>query len=202
MADETKKLADEAPTDDNGRLRLNRMLLRDAMPAEFAYNDGLKTLSDKGAGNLSSIAFAFFLLGRVIGAALMGRKPAHKVLGTFGWVNVLVCALVIAKLGWISVAAVFASYFFMSIMFPTIFALGIAGLGTQSKKKASAFIVMSITGGALMPKLMGHLGDVYNMSAAFWVPFVCFILIGLYGMNWSKLSQIDDARGVKVSGGH
>ncbi len=200
LAEETKKLAEEAPTDDNGRLRLNRMLLRDAMPAEFAYNDSFKSLSDKGAGNLSAIAFAFFLLGRITGAGIMRRASAHKVLGLYGWVNVAVCGLVIAKLGWISVFAVFASYFFMSIMFPTIFALGISGLGTQSKKKASAFIVMSITGGALMPKFMGHLGDVFNMSAAFWMPFACFVLIGLYGFNWSRLSHLEDARGVNVSG--
>ena len=202
LADDTKKLAEEAPTEDNARLRLNRMLLRDAMPGEFAYNDNIKSLSDKGAGNLSAIAFAFFLLGRITGAGLMRRASAHKVLGLYGWVNVLVCGLVIAKLGWLSVVAVFASYFFMSIMFPTIFALGISGLGTQSKKKASAFIVMSITGGALMPKFMGHLGDVFNMSAAFWMPFVCFVLIGLYGFNWSRLSHLDDARGINPTGGH
>jgi len=89
------------------------------------------------------------------------------VLGSYALVNAVLCGVVVLKLGWISVAAVFGSFFFMSVMFPTIFALGIHGLGPQSKKKASAFIVMSITGGALMPKLMGHLGDVYNMSVSF-----------------------------------
>jgi FHS family L-fucose permease-like MFS transporter len=77
--------------------------------------------------------------------------------------NVIVCGLVVLKLGWISAAAVFLSFLFMSIMFPTIFALGIYGLGTQAKK-ASAYIVMAIIGGAIMPKLMGYLGDIYNMS--------------------------------------
>jgi FHS family L-fucose permease-like MFS transporter len=87
-------------------------------------------------------------------------------------------------------------------MFPTIFALGIFGLGSQSKKKASAFIVMSITGGALMPKLMGRLGDVYDMSTSFWMPLGCFVLILLYGFCWSKLSQADGIVGLKTSGGH
>ena len=64
------------------------------------------------------------------------------------------CLLVFLKLGWLSVVCVFLSYFFMSIMFPTIFALGIFGLGERAKK-ASAFIVMAIMGGAILPKLMG-----------------------------------------------
>ena len=152
-------------------------------------------ISDKGASNLSSIAFVFFLLGRISGAALLKKTAAHKILGLYALINIGVCALIIAKLGWISVGCVFLSYFFMSIMFPTIFALGIFGLGSQSKKKASAFIVMSITGGALMPKFMGHLGDVYNMSAAFWMPLVCFIFIAIYGFFWSKFSQSEGALG-------
>jgi FHS family L-fucose permease-like MFS transporter len=100
------------------------------------------------------------------------------------------------------VLCVFVSYFFMSIMFPTIFALGIYGLGSQSKKKASAFIVMSITGGALMPKFMGHLGDIYNMSAAFWMPLGCFILIAAYAFAWSILSGHESLQGLKAGGGH
>jgi FHS family L-fucose permease-like MFS transporter len=106
------------------------------------------------------------------------------------------------KLGWLSVAAVFGTYFFMSIMFPTIFALGIFGLGPDSKKKASAFIVMSITGGALMPKLMGRIGDLHGMSMSFLMPLACFVFIALYGFFWSKLSQSEGVVGMKTSGGH
>jgi FHS family L-fucose permease-like MFS transporter len=90
----------------------------------------------------------------------------------------------------------------MSIMFPTIFALGIFGLGPDSRKKASAFIVMSITGGALMPKLMGRLGDLYNMSTSFLMPLVCFALIACYGFFWSKLSKADNMTGVSLNKGH
>jgi FHS family L-fucose permease-like MFS transporter len=172
------------------------------MPGILPYDETTMGISDKGAGQLSSIAFVFFLLGRLTGAALLKKSSAHKVLGTYGAISMVVCALIIAKLGWISVLCVFLSYFFMSIMFPTIFALGIFGLGAQSKKKASAFIVMSITGGALMPKFMGHLGDVYNMSAAFWMPLGCFIFIALYGFYWSKLSGSDGVISSDVTTGH
>jgi FHS family L-fucose permease-like MFS transporter len=90
------------------------------------------------------------------------------------------------KLGWLSAGALFLTYFFMSIMFPTIFSLGIHGLGARAKK-ASSFIVMAIMGGAIMPKVMGHIGDVYGMSAAFVIPLICFILIALYSFLWPKL---------------
>ena len=198
----TQQLVTDNPTTDNARLRLNRHLLQDAFPKALPYEDGVFAISDKGAGMLSSFAFGFFLLGRLVGAFLMKKSPAHKILGLFALLNVGICGLIIAKLGWLSVACVFLSYFFMSVMFPTIFALGIFGLGSQSKKKASAFIVMSITGGALMPKFMGHLGDVYNMSASFWMPLACFVLILLYGFCWPKLSRANGMVEIKTSGGH
>jgi FHS family L-fucose permease-like MFS transporter len=76
----------------------------------------------------------------------------------------------------------------MSIMFPTIFALGIFGLGARAKK-ASAFIVMAIMGGAILPKLMGAVADKYDMSRGFIVPMVCFAFVALYGLTWSKLAK-------------
>jgi fucose permease len=198
----TQVLAAKTDRTEHDTIRLNRLLLQDAMPNVLAYQNGVLALSDKGAGILSSIAFGFFLLGRVTGAWLLKRAPAHKTLGLYALVNVGVCALIIGQLGWLSVFCVFLSYLFMSIMFPTIFALGIHGIGSQSKKKAAAFIVMSITGGALMPKFMGHLGDVYNMSVAFWMPLVCFALIAIYGFFWSKLSQSEAVVGTQASGVH
>jgi FHS family L-fucose permease-like MFS transporter len=109
------------------------------------------------------------------------------------------------KLGWISVAALFLIYFFLSVGFPTIFALGIWGLGKRAKI-ASAYIVMAIMGGAIMPKLMGWLSDKYGtisgwygrmdqsaqnnnlMTPGFVMPLICFLLIALYAFNWSRLS--------------
>jgi FHS family L-fucose permease-like MFS transporter len=89
----------------------------------------------------------------------------------------------------------------MSIMFPTIFALGIFGLGARAKK-ASSFIVMAIMGGAILPKLMGAVADKWDMSRGFAVPMVCFSLVALYGFSWSKFSKADSMSGVKIAGGH
>lgn len=159
-------------------------------------------INEMGAARLQSMAFTLFFLGRVTGSALLRWAPAHRALGTYALVNVGLCAIVIAKLGWISVAAVFLTFFFMSISFPTIFALGIFGLGAQAKKQASAFIVMSITGGALMPKIMGHLGDVYDMSVSFLMPLGCFALIALYAFAWPRLSRADGGAVTPPRTGH
>ena len=96
--------------------------------------DGLLHISDTGASTLASVGFICFLAGRVIGSGLLRKFSAHKVLGLYGVLNVLICFLIFSKLGWVSVACVFLSYFFMSIMFPTIFALGIFGLGIRAKR--------------------------------------------------------------------
>ncbi len=165
--------------------------------------DGAWFVNEKGATRLLGyVGFVLFCAGRFVGSLVINKFPAHRVLGTYAFLNVLLCGVVVMKVGWLSVAAVFLSFFFMSVMFPTIFALGIHGLGAQSKKKASAFIVMSITGGALMPKLMGHLGDVYNMSVSFWMPLACFLFIAGYGFLWSRLSKTEGIVGLKGIVGH
>jgi MFS transporter, FHS family, L-fucose permease len=153
--------------------------------------DGAYYVNEKGATFLlGAIGFPLFLLGRATGSAMLRKFKAHKMLGGYAVANVILCGIVMLKLGWISVASVFLSFFFMSIMFPTIFALGINGLGVQAKK-ASGFIVMAIMGGAIMPKLMGHLGDVYGMSFSFLMPMVCFAIVATYGYLWAKLSKAD-----------
>jgi FHS family L-fucose permease-like MFS transporter len=162
------------------------------------HNNGILGLSDKGASTLASVAFGFFLAGRVIGAGLLKKFPAHKVLATFAALSGLCSLLVFLNFGWLSASALFLTYFFMSIMFPTIFSLGIYGLGGRAKK-ASSFIVMAIMGGAIMPKLMGHVADKHGMSAGFIVPLVCFILVGCYGFFWSHLSGTEGVTGTSVA---
>jgi MFS transporter, FHS family, L-fucose permease len=151
--------------------------------------NGTLYVNEQGAARLQGLlGFGLFFLGRLSGSALLGKLAPHRLLGTYSLVNVLCCAIVVMKFGWLSVLAVFLSFFFMSISFPTIFALGIHGLGSNAKK-ASAFLVMAIVGGALLPKLMGHVGDVYDMSIAFLVPLVCFAGIAIYGYAWPALAR-------------
>ncbi len=164
--------------------------------------EGSHFVNEKGATFLlGTIGFPLFLLGRATGAAIMRKLKAHRVLGTYALLNVFLCGIVVLKLGWLSVTSVFLSFLFMSIMFPTIFALGIYGLGVQAKK-ASGFIVMAIIGGAIMPKLMGYLGDVYNMSVGFIMPLFCFALVSVYGFFWPKLSKAEGLSEISTTKGH
>ena len=163
--------------------------------------NGVLGISNKGAANLASLAFVCFLLGRITGAGLLKKYSAHKILGLYGLLNVVTTFLIFSKLGWASVACVFLSYFFMSIMFPTIFALGIFGLGAQTKQ-ASAYIVMAIMGGAILPKLMGFVADKYDMSRGFIVPMACFVFIAFYAFNWPKFAKAESLHVESTGGGH
>ncbi|MCS6244409.1 MAG: MFS transporter [Opitutus sp.] len=165
------------------------------------HKNGQLGLSDKGASTLASVGFMFFLGGRVLGSALLKKFAAHKVLATFAGLAGLCSLLVFCKFGWVSAIALFLTYFFMSIMFPTIFSLGIHGLGSRAKQ-ASSFIVMAIMGGAIMPKLMGHIADLNGMSAGFIIPLVCFIWVTGYSLLWSKLSGSTGVLGLDASKGH
>jgi FHS family L-fucose permease-like MFS transporter len=166
-----------------------------------AGKQGAFAISDKGASNLASLAFVFFLLGRFTGAGLLRKYAAHKILGIYAVLNVVATFIVFCKFGWPSALCVFLSYFLMSVMFPTIFALGIFGLGTRAKR-ASSYIVMAIMGGALLPKVMGYVADKFDMSRGFIVPMFCFVLVAVYGFAWPKLSKAESLRSVNLSAGH
>ena len=164
--------------------------------------NGAYFLTEKGATSLMSLmAFPLFLIGRFTGSFILRVTKAHSMLGLYAIINVILMFVIVAKLGWISVAAVFLSFFFMSIMFPTIFSLGIFGLGEKSKL-ASSFIVMAIMGGAVLPKVMGAIADKDGMSAGYVMPAVCFGVIALYGFFWTKLSGSDGLSSVKIRTGH
>ena len=177
-------------------IRLNRTLLESTYPAgEISRSPHLETslyrITDQGAGTLLSFgAFGLFLLGRFTGSLALRFIKAHSMLAFYSLANVLMMVLVMFPLGWWSVAGLFLSFFFMSITYPTIFALGIHGLGEQTKKAAS-FIVMSIVGGAIMPLFMGWLADNWGMRTGFLMPLICFVFIALYGAMWQKLEAKD-----------
>ena len=165
------------------------------------HPNGALGFSNKGASNLASLGFLCFLIGRFTGSAILKKFAAHTVLGLYSAASVVLCLLIFCKLGWVSVISVFLTYFFMSIMFPTIFALGIFGLGERAKK-ASSFIVMAIMGGAILPKVMGAVGDKYDLSRGFIVPMLCFAVVAVYGFMWPRLSKAEGMHGVSTTGGH
>ena len=110
------------------------------------------------------------------------------MLAAYSAANVIMMLCVVLKLGWVSVGALFLSFFFMSISYPTIFALAIYDLGEQTKR-ASSYLVMAILGGAIMPLFMGWLADNWGMRGGFLMPLGCFLAIAAYAVFWSRLSR-------------
>lgn len=136
--------------------------------------------SPEKAGYLLSLGFAFFMAGRFSGSVLMTWFKPNQMLALYAAINIFAMLLVVLGLGWVSIIALYLNYFCMSIMFPTIFALGIKDLGGLTKK-GSSFLVMTIVGGAICPVFMGWIADVSNMAVGFLVPLVCFIFIAWFG---------------------
>ena len=138
---------------------------------------------------LGAIGFVLFTAGRFCGSAVISRFKPHLVLAVYAIINVGLTVVCMGG-GKPGLYALFGTFFFMSVMFPTIFALGIRGLGDYTKLGAS-MIVMSIVGGAIAAPFMGHIADTHSMRVGFVVPLVCFVLIALYGLVWQKLESKD-----------
>lgn len=134
-----------------------------------------------------AIGFALFMIGRMSGSYLMRFLNPTRMLALYALMCCLLLPVVSAGLGWTSLICLYGVFFFMSIMFPTIFALGIKDLGPKTKK-ASSFIVMSIVGGAVFPPLMGLIADKTSMSIGFFAPIPFFIFILYYAMRGHKVS--------------
>ena len=129
-----------------------------------------------------------FWIGRLTGAWLMKYIRPERLLLAYALINTVLSLVVVLQLGWPSVIALFSTYFFMSLMFPTIFALGIRGLGPLTKK-ASSFLVMAVAGGAFCPPLMGLVADHKGMAIAFLIPLGCFAFIAWFAAFGSKLKS-------------
>jgi FHS family L-fucose permease-like MFS transporter len=153
----------------------------------FITDESLQPHFEKAYGPyFLSIGFALFMLGRMSGSYLMSFIKPNKLLTLYAALCVLLLPVVGGGYGWFSIIALYLIFFFMSIMFPTIFALGIKELGPQTKK-ASSFIVMSIVGGALFPPLMGWIADISSMSIGFLAPIPLFIYIVFYATAGHKI---------------
>lgn len=135
-----------------------------------------------------SLGFLLFMTGRITGSAFMKYVKPAKLLAFYTLAVCILLPLVASEQGWISLLALYGVFFFMSIMFPTIFALAIKGLGTQTKQGA-AFLVMAVAGGAVFPPLMGFIADTYGMATGFFVPIPLFLFILYYAVNGYKVKK-------------
>jgi FHS family L-fucose permease-like MFS transporter len=141
------------------------------------------------AGYFWTIALAGFMIGRFAGTFFMRFIKPAKLLSLYAAINILLLVVALTTKGEVAIYATIATPFFMSIMFPTIFALGIKDLGEEAKI-GSSFLVMSIIGGAFVPVVMGYISDkTGSMQNAYIMPLLCFAVILYFGLKGHKIKM-------------
>ncbi len=146
-------------------------------------------ISETEAAVYSSFAGGAFLAGRFAGTFFMRFISPAKLLAVYAVICTLLCLVIIFAQGMMTLYASIGVAFFMSIMFPTIFALGIQDIGADTKA-GSSLIIMSIVGGAILPPLLGYIADrTGNMQYGYVVPLVCFIFIFYFGWKGHRHAE-------------
>ncbi len=158
------------------------------------FSQQVAGIEEKAAAMLLAAALFGFMIGRFIGTFLMRFIPPARMLAIYSMINVVLLLFAVVAHGKLSVYALIGSEFFMSIMFPTIFSLGIQGLGSKTKT-GSSLLIMSIVGGAIFPIIMGRISDMSSMQMAYIVPALCFLVVFFYalrhlGVKKLKLSAV------------
>jgi len=139
------------------------------------------------AADYLSIGGFAFLVGRFLGTALMKYFKPQNLLTTYAIICVLLCTVAIFGKGMMTIYALIGICFFMSIMFPTIFSLGIKQLGADTEM-ASSLIIMSIVGGAILPRVFGLISDAAgNIQMGYIVPLISFAIVGYFGWKGSTV---------------
>jgi FHS family L-fucose permease-like MFS transporter len=137
-------------------------------------------LPEKPAGYLLSGSLAAFCVGRFSSTVLMRYVRPNVLMGAYSLVNVALVAIAVVFPGWVGMWSIFLTSFFMSLMFPTIFALGIKGLGLNTKAGGS-LLVMAVAGGGVFTPVIGLVSKTSGMATAMLVPLVCYAFIAWYG---------------------
>lgn len=149
----------------------------------FFINYALESNPDMSSGTagilLSVGCMGMFFIGRLLSSIFMRWMRPALLLTLFGTLSSVCMVMVVCKLGVVSFVSLFLTYFFMAPMFPTIFALGLKGMGVHTKK-ASSLLVMTIVGGAVFPVFMGIIGK-DDISLGYLLPLGAFVFIALYG---------------------
>lgn len=140
---------------------------------------------EKDLANYLLASLVIFMVGRFVATALMVKFKPSLLMMAYAIINVLLCALAVIFPSHLGMLALVATSFFMSLMFPTIFALSIKGLGEQSKA-GSSLVIMAIIGGAALTALMGFVSDISSIHTAVLVPLVCFVVIAAYARNCTR----------------
>ncbi len=143
-------------------------------------------MSEQQAAHYVSYYWLGAMIGRFIGSALMAKISPRILLAIFAAINALLVLTTMLSSGDVAVYSIIAIGLFNSIMFPTIFALGIEHLGPLTSK-ASSLLIMAIVGGALIPYVQGVFADHIGLHHAFFLPLLCYLYILFYGVRGSRV---------------
>jgi MFS transporter, FHS family, L-fucose permease len=150
--------------------------------------------SEKLAANYLKFHLLGFMFGRFAGSAVMKIIPAPRLLSIFAAGALISILVVVSTSGLAPVWALVFIGFFHSIMFPTIFALSVKGLGSYTKR-GSSLLVMSIIGGAMIPALMGYISDASGIQRAFIVPLACYVYVLYFALRGYRPASFEHAEG-------
>jgi FHS family L-fucose permease-like MFS transporter len=145
-------------------------------------------MSEKQAAVYVSFYWGAAMVGRFIGSAVLQKLRAGSVLGMVAIVAGLLVATSMLTFGSIAIWSILLVGLFNSVMFPSIFTLGIAGLGPLTSK-GSGLLVAAIVGGAIIPVVQGSIADKIGIHHAFILPVLCYLYIAYYGFRGSKQLQ-------------
>jgi FHS family L-fucose permease-like MFS transporter len=153
------------------------------------YMKQYTTVSERAAAGYLTATLVALMVGRFVTTPFMKYISPSRILGFYGAANVVLIGIAISHPGMLGAYAIVASSFFLSIMFPTIFALGLKGMGPNTKL-AGSFLVMAIVGGAIFPPVLGWIAKVTgSLAYGYVVPAIGFLGVALYGFVAAKWSN-------------
>jgi len=147
-------------------------------------------MSEQQAAHYVSFYWGGAMVGRFVGSALTAKFSPRKLLALFAAINALLVLTTMLGSGGVAMYSIIAIGLFNSIMFPTIFALGIERLGPLTSK-ASSLLIMAIVGGAIVPYVQGVFADHIGLQHAFFLPLLCYLYILFYGISGSRVRAIE-----------
>jgi FHS family L-fucose permease-like MFS transporter len=146
-------------------------------------------------------AYAFVIVFQIAGFFL-GKDQPSRTLMIFGLMGMTAMLIGLSTTGTIAIFAFMSGGLFLSIMWPSIFSLAIAGLGKYTSQ-GSAFLVMMILGGGIIPPLQGKLADIIGIHTSYFIPVLCFAFIAFYG--WKVISILKKqgiGHEIEIGGAH
>lgn len=152
----------------------------------YLEDPGVAGLTSHQSQRLFTLYFALFALGRVVGSAIQLRVAPARTLAVNLVAALALLALIVFSRGRVAVAAVVAMGFFVSIFFPTLYSLAIAGLGAQTAQ-ASGLLTMGFLGCAILPVLQGVLADRFGLPASYALWFVPYVFALFYALKGHRL---------------